>query len=218
MTDAPQDWEEPIGATLHAPPGFASATPVGMLGTHFVLNLVCMLGPKFNLRRDINDVLIATGASLFWPQGVIGRLQRHLAQRNKDCEHWKGCGELAATEFIARHGNWNGLYDDGSIFYYMDEYVKQHGKDLHAVFRASATELESRLNKSRILLADNIKRLGHVLGLKHAEQVLLLFAALIRVQRELRAVLVTARYRTAKRLINSMRRLSGATVRRSPRR
>ncbi|MEO7402363.1 MAG: ATPase, partial [Burkholderiales bacterium] len=171
-------------------PGVHTATPLSLACTNFALQMVCLMGPKFNLRRDVNDVLTATGVHLHWPIAVLQRFQRYLANRNKDFESWRGVGELTSAEFLSRHGNWNGLYDDSSIFYYVDEYVKQNGKDVLAVFQTTAEASGARVKKSRILLADNIEMLGNVLGLTAAEQRLLYHGALLKVQRELRAVLV----------------------------
>ena len=44
-------------------PGVHTATPLSLACTNFALQMVCLMGPKFNLRRDVNDVLTATGVT-----------------------------------------------------------------------------------------------------------------------------------------------------------
>jgi hypothetical protein len=50
---------------------------------------------------------------------------------------WKGAGRLSLPEFLEHHAQWNSAFDEGALFYYLDEYVKHHAKDVLAVFDAS---------------------------------------------------------------------------------
>jgi SpoVK/Ycf46/Vps4 family AAA+-type ATPase len=165
--------------------------------THFALSLVMKLGPKFNLRRDINDVLNLTARHLVWPEGAIVRIQKFLAARCAENENWKGAGELTPQEFLNRHAVWNGTYDDGTLFYYLDEYVKQHAKDLLSVFQTTVDVLGAKLKNEDTLLARNVELLARVLTLSEVEKAVLQKASLVKYSRDLRPVLVDCKAASA---------------------
>ncbi|MGE0802373.1 MAG: AAA family ATPase [Lautropia sp.] len=179
------------------PPTLALAQPLDLLSTRFALQSIVALGPKFNLRRDINNLVTLTGRHLVWPLPILLRLQGFLAKRCAEAPAWLGVGDLTPAEFVARHGNWNGLYDDSSIFYYLDEFVKLHSKDLLAVFQTTVRETGGRLAQQSIRLIDNIDMLSRVLGLNAAERAVLLHASLCKYQRDLRPVLVDCKAASA---------------------
>lgn len=165
--------------------------------THFALSLVLKLGPKFNLRRDINDVLNLTARHLVWPEGSVTRLQKFLAARCAENEHWKGSGELSPQEFLNRHGVWNGTYDDSTLFYYLDEYVKSCAKDILATFQTTVDVLGARLKSEQTLLAKNVELLSRVLALTEVEKCVLEKASLVKYSRDLRPVLVDCKAASA---------------------
>jgi SpoVK/Ycf46/Vps4 family AAA+-type ATPase len=165
--------------------------------SHFALSLVLKLGAKFNLRRDINDVLNLTARHLVWPEGSITRVQRFLAARCAENENWKHAGELAPQAFLDKHGTWNGTYDDATLFYYLDEYVKTNAKDLLATFQTTVDVLGARLKSHHTLLAQNVDVLARVLSLTEVEKAILLKAALVKYSRDLRPVLVDCKAASA---------------------
>ncbi|MDG6754562.1 nucleoid occlusion factor SlmA, partial [Staphylococcus aureus] len=82
----------------------------------------------------------------------VMRVQRFLAARCADMPAWRGAGRLTPEEFLERHGQWNSAFDEGALFYYLDEYVKHHAKDMFTVFEVSAAALAARLGVSEAAL------------------------------------------------------------------
>jgi SpoVK/Ycf46/Vps4 family AAA+-type ATPase len=187
----------PDDETAIDPPALEHATPLDLLCARFALRTVLALGPKFNLRRDINNVVTLCGRWLVWPRGTLSRLQAYVARRCAEAPAWAGAGELSLEEFMQRHGTWNGLYDDTAIHYYLDEFVKLHGKELLRVFQLSAACYDARLVKQQVRLVGNIDMLARVLGLSDCERTLLLHASLCKYQRDLRPVLVDCKAASA---------------------
>jgi SpoVK/Ycf46/Vps4 family AAA+-type ATPase len=185
------------GERLITSPTFEFAAPMDLLCVRFALKTILSLGPKFNLRRDINNVVTLTGRYLVWPEPILSKLRDFLARRCLEAPAWAEAGKLSLDEFMNRHGSWNGLYDDGSLYYYLDEFVKLQSKDLLSVFQATVGSLESRLAKSRIRLIGNIAMLSAVLGLSDAERSILQHASLCKYQRDLRPVLVDCKASSA---------------------
>ncbi len=176
---------------------FESASALDLACTRFALRTILTLGARFNLRRDVNNVVTLAARYFQWPEPIFTRLRDFLSRRCADSPAWADCARLPLDEFMARHGAWNGLYDDSTLYYFLDEYVKLHGKDLLSVFQATAAALDQRLAKSRIRLPDNIAMLSAVLGLSDAEQAVLLHASLCKYQRDLRPVLVDCKASSA---------------------
>ncbi|HQN13908.1 MAG TPA: ATPase, partial [Quisquiliibacterium sp.] len=185
------------GERLHRAPTFEAATALDLACARFALRAVATLGPRFNLRRDINNVITLAGRYFVWPEPILLRVRDFLSRRCTDMPAWADCAKLAPDEFMQRHGAWNGLYDDSALYYYLDEYVKLHAKDLQAVFQVTLSALDQRLGKSRVRLVDNIAMLSAVLGLTDAEQSVLLHASLCKYQRDLRPVLVDCKASSA---------------------
>ncbi len=165
--------------------------------THFALSLVLKLGAKFNLRRDVNDVLNLAARHLIWPEGSILRIQKFLAARCAENEAWAGAGALSPQEFLNKHGVWNGTYDDGTLFYYLDEYVKTNAKHVLATFQTTVDVLGARIKSQHTLLAENVELLARVLSLTETEKALLQKAALVKYSRDLRPVLVDCKAASA---------------------
>ena len=171
--------------------------PVDRRSALFALRLVLALGPKFNLRRDIGDVMTLTARHLVWPVSITIKLQKFLSGRCIEMPAWAGVGKLSPQEFIARHAVWNGTYDDTTVFYYLDEFCKQNGKDVLALFQGTVDALTKDAQHAPMRLTDNIAMLSRVLSLTLAEQTLIECAALAKCTRDLRPILVDCKSASA---------------------
>jgi SpoVK/Ycf46/Vps4 family AAA+-type ATPase len=171
-------------------PGLREAPVLDRMCSHFVLTLTMRHAGRFNLRRDWSSLLALTGKHLVWPASVLGRVRSYLARRCRDSEAWRGHEQLSDEAFIARHGGWRGPYDEATLFFYIDEYIKDAPKDLLAVLGATSEWLTRSLKKSQTLVQKNIDALAGLLQLNPAERALLLYGTLARYQRDLRGLLV----------------------------
>ncbi len=190
-------------------PGLAEAPVLDRLCSHFVLTLTLRQAGRFNLRRDCNSLLALTGRHLVWPPAVLARLRAYLRLRCKGNEAWRGHELLSDEAFIARHGAWRGAYEEGSLFFYLDEYVKDAAKDLLAVLGASCDWLERRLKKEATLVEKNIDALAGLLQLNPAERALLLYGTLARYQRDLRGLLVEFKVSSAQEAYAAIAAVAG---------
>ncbi|MGH8458957.1 MAG: AAA family ATPase, partial [Nevskiales bacterium] len=112
--------------------------------------------------------------------------------------------------FMARHGAWRGPYEEGTLFFYVDEYVKDAPKDLLAVLGATSDWLERSLKKeSHSLVQKNIDALAGLLQLNAAERALLLYGTLARYQRELRGLLVEFKVASAQEAYAAIATVAG---------
>ncbi len=173
------------------------AVPADRLSSLLALRLVLSLGPKFNLRRDINDVMTLTARHLVWPVSVAQKVQKFLSNRCIELPAWAGVGKLSPEEFITRHGVWNGTYDDTTLFYYLDEFCKQNAKDVLALFQGTVDALDKVTREAPMRLTDNIGMLAKVLSLNAAERTLIQCAALAKCTRDLRPILVDCKAASA---------------------
>lgn len=171
-------------------PDLHDAPVLDRMCSHFVLTLTMKHAGRFNLRRDWNSLLSLTGKHLVWPGSVLDRVRAFLVQRCKGNPHWRGHEALDDQAFMARHGHWRGPYEEGTLFFYIDEYIKDAPKDLLAVLGASSEWLERSLKKESTLVEKNIDALAGLLQLNPAERALLLYGTLARYQRDLRGLLV----------------------------
>jgi hypothetical protein len=89
--------------TLFAP-DHALTAPTDWLATSLALKLIAKLGGKFNLRRDVNDVLNLSARSLVWPTRVLNELQRYLSVRCAEIDTWRGVADLSPEAFLQRYG------------------------------------------------------------------------------------------------------------------
>jgi SpoVK/Ycf46/Vps4 family AAA+-type ATPase len=158
--------------------------------SHFVLSLAAKQGPRFNVRRDLNTLLALAGRHLVWPLTVLGRVREFLGRRCKDNELWTGCEKLSTAAFMERYGVWRGPYEEGTLFFYLDEYAKESPKDLLSVLAVTGDWLSQSLKKHSTLVEKNIDALAGLLQLNRAERALLLYGTLARYQRDLRSILV----------------------------
>lgn len=185
-----QQLDQPGEQLTFVGPAMAHASPLELAASRFALDLVLRLGARFNLRRDLNNLVTLSGRLFVWPQAVLQRLQAFLEQRCKDLGAWQGVGGLSAQGLLDKHGVWHGLYDDGTLFYYLDEFVKVSQKDMLTVLQATRDALDQRLGPVPITMLRNLDLLATTLHLSAAERALLKHGALVKAQRELRPVLV----------------------------
>ncbi|TMH05339.1 MAG: ATPase, partial [Betaproteobacteria bacterium] len=153
-------------------PGLDRAPVLDRMCSHFVLALTMKHAGRFNLRRDWNNLLSLVGRHLVWPAPVLTRLRDYLTRRCKGNALWRGHEALDDVNFLRRHGEWRGPYEEGTLFFYIDEYVKDSPKDLLAVLGATAESLERGLKKESTLVEKNIDALAGLLQLNPAERAL----------------------------------------------
>jgi len=171
-------------------PGLKEAPVLDLMCSHFVLTLAARQGAKFNVRRDLNSLLALSGRHLVWPVPAMQRLREFLLRRCKDNEFWRGHETLSNAGFMTRHGAWRGPYEEGTVFFYLDEHAKDQPKDLLSVLTATGDWLAHALKKQSTLVEKNIDALAGLLQLNRAERALLLYGTLARYQRDLRSLLV----------------------------
>jgi SpoVK/Ycf46/Vps4 family AAA+-type ATPase len=171
-------------------PGLRDAPVLDLMCSQFVLTLAARQGGKFNVRRDLNSLLSLSGRHLVWPVPALLRLRSFLERRCKGNDFWLGHEALSHAEFLNRFGAWRGPYEEGTLFFYLDEHAKDQPKDLLSVLAATGEWLSQALKKQSTLVEKNIDALAGLLQLNRAERALLLYGTLARYQRDLRSLLV----------------------------
>ncbi len=199
-------------AGMLATPGLDSAPVLDLMCSHFVLTLAAQQGSKFNVRRDINGLMALAGRHLLWPEPVLLRLREFLTRRCKDNEFWRGHEALSNAEFLERHGIWRGPYEEGTLFFYLDEYAKDSPKDLLALLGSTGQWLSHALKKQSTLVEKNIDALSNLLQLNKAERALLLYGTLARYQRDLRSILVEFKVNNAPEAYAAIATIAGVTA------
>jgi SpoVK/Ycf46/Vps4 family AAA+-type ATPase len=187
----------------------AQAPVMDVLCSHFVLTLTLRQAGRFNLRRDWNSLLSLVGRHLVWPTSVLARLRNYLTLRCKGNAQWKGHELLADAAFIERYGVWRGPYEEATLFFYIDEYIKDSPKDLLTVLGATCEWLTRRLKKESTLIEKNIDALAGLLQLNPAERALLLYGTLARYQRDLRGLLVEFKVSNAQEAYAALAAVAG---------
>jgi len=190
-------------------PGLAETPVMDALCSHFVLTLTLRQAGRFNLRRDWNSLLSLVGRHLVWPQPVLARVRGFLRQRCKGNPQWKGHELLSDDAFLQRHGPWRGPYEEGTLFFYIDEYIKDAPKDLLTVLGTTCDWLARRLKKESTLVQKNIDALAGLLQLNPAERALLLYGTLARYQRDLRGLLVEFKVSNAQEAYAALAAVAG---------
>lgn len=196
------------GARLFSP-GLRDAQVLDLMCTQFVLTLVERMGGAFNARRDLHGVIELTGRHLVWPLPVLQRLREFLARRCAGNEQWNGHEALDMAAFLERHGDWRGPYEEGTLFFYLDDYARGQPRDLLAVLNATGDWLRQTLKKQSTLVQKNIDALAGLLQLNQAERALLLYGTLTRYQRELRSLLVEFKVNNAAEAYAVMAEVAG---------
>ena len=193
-------------------PGLNEAPVLDRMCSHFVLTLTTRNAGRFNLRRDWNSLLALTGKHLVWPAAVLARVRGFLALRCKANPQWRGHEALGDDAFLARHGGWRGPYEEATLFFYIDEYIKDAPKDLLAVIGATAEWLSKSLRRESTLVEKNIDALGGLLQLNPAERALLLYGTLARYQRDLRGLLVEFKVSNAQEAYAAIASVAGVNA------
>jgi SpoVK/Ycf46/Vps4 family AAA+-type ATPase len=193
-------------------PGLKDAPVLDLMCSHFVLTLAAKQGAKFNVRRDLNGLLSLAGRHLVWPAPSLERLREFLGRRCKDNEFWRGHEQLSAREFLDRHGVWRGPYEEGTLFFYLDEYAKDQPKDLLSVLAVTGDWLTHALKKHSTLVEKNIDALASLLQLNKAERALLLYGTLARYQRDLRSLLVEFKVNNAPEAYAAIAEVAGVNA------
>jgi len=200
------------GAQALPSPGLKEAPVLELMCSHFVLTLAAKQGPRFNVRRDLNGLLSLTGRHLVWPASVLQRLREFLMRRCAGNEAWSDIGTLDARTFLARHGVWRGPYEEGTLFFYLDEYAKDQPKDLLTVLSVTRDWLTHALRKQSTLVENNIDALAGLLLLNKAERALLLYGTLARYQRDLRSLLVEFKVNNAPEAYAAIAEVAGVNA------
>ncbi len=177
------------GLTL-ASPGLKDAPVLDLMCSHFVLTLAVRQGATFNARRDLNGLISLAGRHLVWPVSVLERVREFLGRRCATNDSWRGHEALSGPDFLAKFGIWRGPYEEGTLFFYLDEYAKDQPKDLISLLSVTGDWLTHALKKQSTLVEKNIDALAGLLQLNKAERALLLYGTLARYQRDLRSILV----------------------------
>lgn len=193
-------------------PGLKEAPVLELMCSHFVLTLAAKQGPRFNVRRDLNGLLSLTGRHLVWPAPVLQRLREFLGRRCLGNDVWKDVEQLDGRTLLARHGVWRGPYEEGTLFFYLDEYVKDQPKDLLAVLSVTRDWLTQALRKQSTLVEKNIDALAGLLQLNKAERALLLYGTLARYQRDLRSLLVEFKVNNAPEAYAAIAEVAGVNA------
>jgi len=194
-------------------PGLVDAPVLDRLCSQFVLTLALRNLGRFNLRRDCHALLSLTARHLVWPPSVLRRLRDYLEGRVKSHAVWQGHDALSDAAFIERFGAWRGAYEEGTLFFYLDEYVKDAPRDLLAMLGATAEWLARSVKKESTLVQKNIDALAGLLQLNPAERALLLYGTLARYQRELRGLLVEFKVGSAQEAYAAIAAVAGVDER-----
>ena len=200
------------GAQALPSPGLKEAPVLELMCSHFVLTLAAKQGPRFNVRRDLNGLLSLTGRHLVWPASVLQRLREFLIRRCAGNEAWSDLDTIDARTFLARHGVWRGPYEEGTLFFYLDEYAKDQPKDLLSVLSVTRDWLTHALRKQSTLVEKNIDALAGLLQLNKAERALLLYGTLARYQRDLRSLLVEFKVNNAPEAYAAIAEVAGVNA------
>jgi SpoVK/Ycf46/Vps4 family AAA+-type ATPase len=193
-------------------PGLKEAPVLELMCSHFVLTLAAKQGPRFNVRRDLNGLLSLTGRHLVWPLAVLQRLREFLGRRCAGNEVWKGVEQFDGRTLLERHGVWRGPYEEGTLFFYLDEYAKDQPKDLLSVLAVTRDWLTHALRKQSTLVEKNIDALAGLLQLNKAERALLLYGTLARYQRDLRSLLVEFKVNNAPEAYAAIAEVAGVNA------
>lgn len=201
------------GAPVLLSPGLLDSPVLDQLCTHFVLTLTLRQAGRFAGRRDWNSLLSLTARHLVWPVSVLQRLREFLGRRVRDHEAWSGHAQLDDAAFLERHGWWGGPYEEGTLYFYLDEYIKDAPKDLMAILGTTGDWLAQHLRQNDTLVEKNVELLAGLLQLNPAERALILYGTLARYQRDLRGLLVEFKVASAQEAYATLAEVAGVDQR-----
>ncbi|MGR6805879.1 ATP-binding protein [Sphaerotilus natans] len=201
------------GAPVLLSPGLLDSPVLDQLCTHFVLTLTLRQAGRFAGRRDWNSLLSLTARHLVWPVSVLQRLREFLGRRVREHEAWSGHAQLDDAAFLARHGWWGGPYEEGTLYFYLDEYIKDAPKDLMAILNTTGDWLAQHLRQNGTLVEKNVELLAGLLQLNPAERALILYGTLARYQRDLRGLLVEFKVASAQEAYATLAEVAGVDQR-----
>ncbi|MEO0003051.1 MAG: hypothetical protein RLZZ22_743 [Pseudomonadota bacterium] len=158
---------------LLLPAGLEQAPTLDLMCSQFVLALTARRGPRFNLRSELVPLLGLTGRHLVWPLGVLRRLRGFLQRRCGDDGPWQDQSGLDDQAWLDRFGIWLGPYEEGTLFFHLDDYAREAPKDMRALLASAGAWLGRHLSGQQSLLERNIATLGELLQLNPAERALL---------------------------------------------
>ncbi len=190
-------------------PGLKDAPVLDLMCSHFVLTLAVRQGVNFNARRDLNSLISLSGRHLVWPLPLLTRLRAFLVRRCATNESWLGQEALSPSDFMVKYGTWRGPYEEGTLFFYLDEYAKDQPKDLITLLSVTGDWLTHALKKQSTLVEKNIDSLAGLLQLNRAERALLLYGTLARYQRDLRSILVEFKVNNAPEAYAAIAQVAG---------
>ncbi len=200
---------DPVAGQLLLSPGLKDAPVLDLMCSHFVLTLAVRQGVNFNARRDLNSLISLSGRHLVWPLPLLARLRAFLQRRCATNESWNGQEQLSAPDFMTKYGTWRGPYEEGTLFFYLDEYAKDQPKDLITLLSVTGEWLTHALKKQSTLVEKNIDSLAGLLQLNRAERALLLYGTLARYQRDLRSILVEFKVNNAPEAYAAIAQVAG---------
>ncbi len=198
-----------VAGQLLPSPGLKDAPVLDLMCSHFVLTLAVRQGVNFNARRDLNSLISLCGRHLVWPLPLLARLRAFLQRRCATNESWNGQEHLDAPAFMTKYGTWRGPYEEGTLFFYLDEYAKDQPKDLITLLSVTGEWLTHALKKQSTLVEKNIDSLAGLLQLNRAERALLLYGTLARYQRDLRSILVEFKVNNAPEAYAAIAQVAG---------
>lgn len=182
--------EADAGSALRTP-GFELIRPEDLACIKLCLDAVIAYGVRFSLRAHMNDVLAVVAPAMCWTPTSISKLQAFMSHRCAEQDAWKGCETFTHSDFIERYMQWTGtLSAENSVWYYLDEFVKPHSKEINACLDITHAHVKARLVKTDVKLLKNTHMLASVLGLSAAETWVLSTGALAKYKRDVRSVLV----------------------------
>ncbi|MEN9539232.1 MAG: hypothetical protein RLZZ126_1467 [Pseudomonadota bacterium] len=193
-------------------PGLKTAPVLDLMCSHFVLTLASRQGANFNPRRDLNSLVSLAGRHLVWPAALMLRLRAFLQRRCATNESWLGQEALSPAAFLEKYGIWRGPYEEGTLFFYLDEYAKDQPKDLLSLVSVTASWLGEALKKQHTLVEKNIDALASLMQLNRAERALLLYGTLARYQRDLRSILVEFKVNNAPEAYAALAQVAGVNA------
>jgi len=198
-----------LGQVAHPSPGLREAPVMDWMCSSLVLTIAARQGSKFNMRRDLSSLLGLAGRHIVWPHSVLVRLREFLGRRCRDNEVWGGHEALSDAEFLERYGVWRGPYEEGTLFFYLDDYAKDEPRDILLTLAATGEWLSHAIRKHSTLVEKNIDVLCGLLQLNRAERALLLYGTLARYQREMRSILVEFKVSSASEAYSTLAEVAG---------